>query len=109
VARPQPRQHHHRALGGQRFGCDGCGAEQWRWHACRNRHCPQGQAQAREAWRAERMSECLDLPCCHLVFTLPHALNVLAAVHARWRATRLCCSAPDPSKQRDPVTFNPDA
>ena len=28
------------ALGGQRMRCDGCAAEQWRWHSCRNRHCP---------------------------------------------------------------------
>lgn len=26
----------------------------------------------------------LDVPYCHLVFTLPHELNRLAAVHARW-------------------------
>jgi len=30
------------------------------------------------------MSELLDVPYCHLVFTLPHELNALAAVHARW-------------------------
>jgi hypothetical protein len=26
----------------------------------------------------------LDVPYCHLVFTLPHELNALAAAHARW-------------------------
>lgn len=30
------------------------------------------------------MAELLDVPYCHLVFTLPHELNRLAAVHARW-------------------------
>ena len=72
------------ALGGQRLRCDGCGAEQWRWHSCRNRHCPQCQARARDAWRAARLAELLNVPYCHLVFTLPHELNALAAVHARW-------------------------
>jgi hypothetical protein len=72
------------ALGGQRLRCDGCGAEQWRWHSCRNRHCPQCQSRAREAWRAARLGELLNVPYCHLVFTLPHKLNSLAAVHARW-------------------------
>jgi Putative transposase/Transposase zinc-binding domain len=72
------------ALGGQRLRCDGCGAEQWRWHSCRNRHCPQCQVRAREAWRAARLGELLNVPYCHLVFTLPHELNALAAVHARW-------------------------
>ena len=72
------------ALGGQRLRCDGCGSEQWRWHSCRNRHCPQCQARQRDAWRAARLAELLNVPYCHLVFTLPHDLNALAGVHARW-------------------------
>jgi len=72
------------ALGGQRLRCEGCGAEQWRWHSCRNRHCPQCQTREREAWRAARLAELLNVPYAHLVFTLPHELNALAAVHARW-------------------------
>lgn len=72
------------ALGGQQLQCQSCGARQWRWHSCRNRHCPQCQSRAREAWRAARLAELLDVPYCHLVFTLPHELNALASVHARW-------------------------
>jgi hypothetical protein len=72
------------ALGGQRLRCEGCGAEAWRWHSCRNRHCPRCGARRREAWRAARLAELLDVPYGHLVFTLPHELNPLAAVHARW-------------------------
>ena len=72
------------ALGGQHLRCDGCGAEQWRWHSCRNRHCPQCQSRQRDAWRAARLGELLNVPYCHLVFTLPHELNALAGVHARW-------------------------
>ena len=73
-----------RALGGRRLHCDGCGTEHWRWHSCRNRHCPQCQSRDRDAWRAARLGELLDVPYCHLVFTLPHELNALAGVHARW-------------------------
>ena len=72
------------ALGGQHLRCDGCGAEQWRWHSCRNRHCPQCQSRQRDAWRAARLAELLDVPYCHLVFTLPHEINALAGMHARW-------------------------
>ena len=72
------------ALGGQRLRCDSCAAEQWRWHSCRNRHCPQCQSRQRDAWRAARLQELLNVPYCHLVFTLPHELNALAAAHARW-------------------------
>jgi hypothetical protein len=72
------------ALGGQLMRCDDCAAERWRWHSCRNRHCPQCQSRQRDAWRAARLAELLDVPYCHLVFTLPHELNGLAGVHARW-------------------------
>ena len=72
------------ALGGQQLACDGCGAPQWRWHSCRNRHCPQCQSRAREAWRSARLAELLHVPYSHLVFTLPHELNALAAPHPRW-------------------------
>jgi hypothetical protein len=82
------------ALGGQRLACDGCGAEQWRWHSCRNRHCPRCQKQAADAWRRARLAELLNVPYAHLVFTLPHALNALARVHARWvYETLLACTA----------------
>jgi hypothetical protein len=82
------------ALGGQRLRCDGCGAADWRWHSCRNRHCPRCGARAREAWRAARMAELLAVPYCHLVFTLPHELNALAVAHPRWvYDTLLQCTA----------------
>ena len=82
------------ALGGQLMRCDAGGAQQWRWHSCRNRHCPQCQSRARDAWRAARLGELLEVPYCHLVFTLPHQLNALAAVHARWvYDTLLQCAA----------------
>jgi hypothetical protein len=82
------------ALGGQLLRCDGCAAQQWRWHSCRNRHCPQCQARSRDAWRQARLSELLDVPYCHLVFTLPHELGALAAAHPRWvYETLMQCTA----------------
>lgn len=72
------------ALGGELLHCNACGAERWQWHSCRNRHCPQCQSRQRDAWRAARLAELLDVPYAHLVFTLPHELNALAAVHPRW-------------------------
>jgi hypothetical protein len=72
------------ALGGQLLRCDNCSTEQWRWHSCRNRHCPQCQSRQREAWRRARGTELLNVPYCHLVFTLPHELNSLASMQPRW-------------------------
>ncbi len=82
------------ALGGQQFACDACGATQWRWHSCRNRHCPRCQKRTADAWRSARMAELLDVPYAHLVFTLPHELNALARHHPRWvYQTLLDCTA----------------
>jgi hypothetical protein len=61
------------ALGGQVQQCDRCGREQRLFHSCRNRHCPQCQSGARDAWRQAQLAELLPVPYCHLVFTLPHA------------------------------------
>jgi hypothetical protein len=83
------------ALGGKVQQCDQCGREQRVFHSCRNRHCPQCQSGARDAWRQAQLAELLPVPYCHLVFTLPHALNGLAQFHARWvyRTLMQCAAA----------------
>ena len=83
------------ALGGQVQQCDQCGREQRLFYSCRNRHCPQCQSGARDAWRQAQLAELLPVPYCHLVFTLPHALNGLAQFHARWvyRTLMQCAAA----------------
>ncbi|MFO1294186.1 MAG: IS91 family transposase [Rubrivivax sp.] len=81
-------------LGGQLWRCEDCGNEQWRWHSCRNRHCPRCQKPAQDAWRRARGAELLAVPYAHMVFTLPHELNALARAHARWvYDTLLACTA----------------
>ena len=80
-------------LGGQCWQCEGCGAEQWRWHSCRNRHCPRCQKPAQDAWRSARLAELLDVPYAHMVFTLPHEINALARAHPRWVYETLLASA----------------
>ena len=83
------------ALGGKLQRCDHCAQEQRLFHSCRNRHCPQCQNDARDAWRQAQLAELLPVPYCHLVFTLPHALNALAQFHARWvyRTLMQCAAA----------------
>ena len=83
------------ALGGKVQRCDQCGREQRLFHSCRNRHCPQCQSGARDAWRQAQLADLLPVPYCHLVFTLPHALNGLAQFHTRWvyRTLMECAAA----------------
>lgn len=53
------------------------------YHSCRNWHCSQCQARAKEDWLAKRRHELLPVPYFHLVFTLPHALHTLIGQRPR--------------------------
>jgi hypothetical protein len=72
------------ALGGQQMACAACGHRHWHYHSCRNRHCPQCGARAKDAWLRGRLADVLDVPYAHLVFTLPHELNSLYRARPRW-------------------------
>ena len=56
----------------------------WRWHSCRNQHCPLCQKSARDAWRRAYGAELLYVPSAQIVFTLPQAVLPLARAHPRW-------------------------
>lgn len=71
------------ALGGHVAACESCGRTHHVYHSCRNRHCPQCQTRAKEAWIAARQREVLPVPYFHLVFTLPHELNALIGAAPR--------------------------
>ncbi len=71
------------ALGGHVETCDCCGTTRHVYHSCRNRHCPQCQTRAKEAWLVQRRRELLPVPYFHLVFTLPHDLNGLIGIAPR--------------------------
>jgi transposase-like zinc-binding protein len=60
-----------------------CGYQAISYNSCRNRHCPKCQAQARERWLAARERELLATSYFHVVFTVPHELNVLALENPR--------------------------
>src|SRR2546430_9356609 len=71
------------ALGGHRDACLRCGYQAISYNSCRNRHCPKCQAQARERWLQARERELLATTYFHVVFTLPHELNLLALENPR--------------------------
>ena len=70
-------------LGGHKARCDHCGHEEISYNSCRNRHCPKCQKSAQTAWLAARERELLDVPYCHVVFTLPAPLSPLALQNPR--------------------------
>jgi hypothetical protein len=71
------------ALGGHLDACPQCGYQAISYNSCRNRHCPKCQAQARERWLAARERELLSTSYFHVVFTVPHELNLLAQHNPR--------------------------
>src|SRR5216684_5216175 len=71
------------ALGGHIDNCSRCGHQAISYNSCRNRHCPKCQAQARERWLAAREQELLATHYFHVVFTVPHELNLLAQDNPR--------------------------
>ena len=77
------------ALGGHREWCPQCGYDRYRYHSCRNRHCPKCQMLAKAAWLEERQQELLPAPYFHNVFTLPHELNRLVLASERNRRALL--------------------
>jgi len=70
-------------LGGHKAQCDHCGHEEISYNSCRNRHCPKCQGSAQAAWLAARERELLDVPYCHVVFTLPAPFSPLALQNPR--------------------------
>lgn len=71
------------ALGYHRDACPKCGHEAASFNSCRNRHCPKCQTRARQRWLAARERELLPASYFHVVFSVPHELNVLALTNAR--------------------------
>jgi hypothetical protein len=71
------------ALGGHSDQCSRCGYQATSYNSCRNRHCPKCQAQARGRWLAARARELLATSYFHVVFTVPHELNLLALENPR--------------------------
>lgn len=68
-------------LGGEQVQCDHCAFEQYRYHSCRNRHCPQCQRRASAAWCEARTADLLPVRYFHVVFTLPHQINPWVELH----------------------------
>ena len=71
------------AMGGHVCACDRCGAQQYHYHSCRNRHCPKCQTRAKEQWLQRQRTQLLPVLYFHVVFTLPHELNPLIRLNPR--------------------------
>ncbi|WP_200897935.1 IS91 family transposase [Arsukibacterium sp. MJ3] len=66
------------ALGQQLWQCDNCQQQQVVYCSCRDRHCPRCQGQRTRDWIEAQAANLLQVKYFHLVFTLPHELNVIS-------------------------------
>ena len=56
------------ACGGQRTQCTACGGEVYRYHSCRNRHCPKCGGDQTARWLERHRARLL--PCPHYLITV---------------------------------------
>jgi len=71
------------ALGGHLYHCDKCNQEVYSYHSCRNRHCPQCQQEAGQAWLERQQACLLPVPYFMVTFTLPEEMRELAHRHQK--------------------------
>jgi len=62
-------------LGGHRAVCDRCGAEHYRYHSCRDRHCPRCGGLDQRLWAEAQLPHLLPVSYFHVVFTVPVSLR----------------------------------
>jgi len=65
------------SLGGHEEVCENCGTIRYSYNSCGDRHCPKCQASKQAFWIDDLMQSTLPIKHYHMVFTLPHQLNVM--------------------------------
>lgn len=69
--------------GGIIYECNECGAFEFTYDSCGDRHCPKCGKFKRAEWIERQKVLLLPIPYFHIVFTLDHALNGLIAANRR--------------------------
>ena len=69
------------ACGGQLTQCTACGREVYRYHSCRNRHCPKCGGDQAARWLERHQARLLPCPHYLITVTLPAALRPVAFAH----------------------------
>ena len=77
------------ALGGHLYSCPSCATTRYRYHSCKNRHCPSCQQNSAQTWLGRQQDLLLPVPYFLVTFTLPPALPDLARSHQRQRYSLL--------------------
>lgn len=70
-------------LGGHLYRCPKCEQEHYRYHSCKNRHCPKCQHEQADRWIEQQRARLLPVPYFLATFTLPQGLRRLARAHQK--------------------------
>jgi len=70
-------------LGGHEEECDHCGSVRYSYNSCGDRHCPKCQAAKQAFWIDDLMQNTLPIKHYHVVFTVPHVLNIVCLHNQR--------------------------
>lgn len=71
------------ALGGHEEVCDSCATVRFSYNSCGDRHCPKCQAAKQVFWIDDLVQTTLPVKHFHIVFTVPHQLNVVCLHNQR--------------------------
>lgn len=64
-------------MGGKRYDCPQCKTQQYAYHSCNNRHCPQCGGDKTESWLKKQFDRLLPVPYFFATFTLPEAFRYI--------------------------------
>jgi hypothetical protein len=71
------------ALGGHLYRCPKCQKEHYRYHSCKNRHCPKCQNDQADRWIEQQRELLLPVLYFMATFTLPQGLRHLTRAHQK--------------------------
>jgi len=71
------------SFGGQLTQCTHCARQVYRYHSCRNRHCPKCHRDQTEHWIETHRAQLLPCPYSLVTFTLPQELRAIAFGHQK--------------------------
>jgi hypothetical protein len=76
-------------MGGDEWYCPNDDYSLTQYHSCRHRSCPRCHSATTHEWLERTLQRLLPTSHYHVVFTLPHELNVLWSYNREWFHTRL--------------------
>jgi hypothetical protein len=71
------------ALGGHIYECSECGALEFVYHSCRDRHCMKCGKFKKAEWIERQKVVLLPIPYFHITFTTDHAINPLVSANQK--------------------------